>query len=82
MSFNNNSNFNKKANFTEVKFGENKPVLEVELNELQQIQNEARADIIRDTIPSGFTQLGEIDYDFGLYNENQIRLKIFHFLIL
>ena len=75
MSFNNNSNFNKKANFTEVKFGENKPVLEVELNELQQIQNEARADIIRDTIPSGFTQLGEIDYDFGLYNENQIRLK-------
>lgn len=75
MSFNNNSNFNKKANFTEVKFGENKPVLEVELNELQQIQNEARADIIRDTIPSGFTQLGEIDYDYCLYNENQIRLK-------
>lgn len=75
MSFDKHSNFNKQANFTEVKFGENKPVLEVELNELQQIQNEARADIIRDTIPSGFTQLGEIDYDYCLNNENKIKLK-------
>lgn len=75
MSFDKHSNFNKQANFTEVKFGENKPVLEVELNELQQIQNEARADIVRDTIPSGFTKLGEIDYDFCLNNENQIKLK-------
>ena len=75
MSFDKHSNFNKQANFTEVKFGENKPVLEVELNELQQIQNEARADIVRDTIPSGFTKLGEIDYDFCLNNENQIKFK-------
>lgn len=75
MSFNNNSNFNKKANFTEVKFGENKPVLEVELNELQQIQNEARADIIRDTIPSGFTQLGEIDYDYSSAYDSALRFK-------
>ena len=75
MSFEKHSNFNKQANFTEVKFGENKPVLEVELNELQQIQNEARADIIRDSIPSGFTQLGEIDYDYCLNNENKIKLK-------
>lgn len=75
MSFDKHSNFNKQANFTEVKFGENKPVLEVELNELQQIQNEARADIIRDTIPSGFTKLGEIDYDYCLNNENKIKLK-------
>lgn len=75
MSFDKHSNFNKQANFTEVKFGENKPVLEVELNELQQIQNEARADIVRDSIPSGFTQLGEIDYDYCLNNENKIKLK-------
>lgn len=75
MSFDKHSNFNKQANFTEVKFGENKPVLEVELNELQQIQNEARADIIRDSIPSGFTQLGDIDYEYCLNNENQIKLK-------
>lgn len=75
MSFDKHSNFNKQANFTEVKFGENKPVLEVELNELQQIQNEARANIVRDSIPSGFTQLGEIDYDYCLNNENKIKLK-------
>ena len=74
MSFDKHSNFNKQANFTEVKFGENKPVLEVELNEMQQIQNEARADIIRDTMPSGFVTLGEIDYDYCANNNNQIKV--------
>ena len=75
MSFDKHSNFNKQANFTEVKFGENKPVLEVELNEMQQIQNEARADIVRDSIPSGFITLGGIDYDYCKNNSNQIKLK-------
>lgn len=75
MSFDKHSNFNKLANFSEVKFGENMPVLEVELNEMQQIQNEARADIIRDTMPSGFVTLGEIDYDYCKNNSNQIKLK-------
>lgn len=75
MSFEKHSNFNKLANFSEVKFGENKPVLEVELNEMQQIQNEARADIIRDTMPSGFVTLGDIDYDYCANNDNQIKLK-------
>lgn len=75
MSFDRNSNFNKDANFQSVKFGENKPVLEVELNELQEIQNEARADIIRDSIPSGFVQLGELDYDYMLNNENCVKMK-------
>ena len=76
MSFEKHSNFNKLANFSEVKFGENMPVLEVELNEMQQIQNEARADIIRDTMPSGFVTLGDIDYDYCANNDNQIKLKI------
>lgn len=75
MNFDKHSNFNPKANFSEVKFGENMPVLEVELNELQQIQNEARADIIRDSIPSGFVTLGEIDYEYCKSNNNQIKLK-------
>ena len=75
MSFEKHSNFNNMANFSEVKFGENKPVLEVELNEMQQIQNEARADIIRDTMPSGFVTLGDIDYDYCAINNNQIKLK-------
>lgn len=75
MSFDKHSNFNKLANFSEVKFGENMPVLEVELNEMQQIQNEARADIIRDTMPSGFVTLGEIDYDHCASKDNQLKLK-------
>lgn len=75
MSFTKHSNFNPKANFSEVKFGENMPVLEVELNEMQQIQNEARADVVRDSIPSGFVTLGEIDYDYCKSNDNQIKLK-------
>lgn len=74
MSFDIHSNFDKRANFTEVKFGEGKPVLEVELNELQNIQNEARADLIRDSIPSGFTSLGELDFTYSATNENVIRL--------
>lgn len=74
MSFDRNSNFNREANFTGVKFGENKPVLETELNELQEIQNEAREELIRNSIPSGFTQLGSIDYDYMLQNENCIKL--------
>lgn len=74
-SFDRNSNFNAEANFTGVKFGEAKPVLETELNELQEIQNEARAEIIRDSIPSGFVQLGELDYDYMLNNENCVKLK-------
>ena len=75
MSFDKNSNFNREANFTGVKFGENKPVLEVELNELQEIQNEARADIVRDSIPSGFVQLGDLDFEYMKNNENQVKLK-------
>lgn len=30
---------------------------------------------IRDSIPSGFVELGELDYDFMLNNENKVKLK-------
>ena len=45
--FTKRSNFNPKANFTSVLFGANSPLLEVELNELQQIAEEKRMEIIR-----------------------------------
>lgn len=73
--FNKGSTFNKDANFQGVKFGADAPLLETELNELQDIQTEARADIIRDTIPSGFVQLGELDFDYMLNNENCVKMK-------
>lgn len=73
--FNKGSTFNKDANFQGVKFGADAPLLETELNELQDIQTEARAEIIRDSIPSGFVKLGELDYDYMLNNENCVKLK-------
>ena len=73
--FSKGSTFNKDANFQGVKFGADAPLLETELNELQDIQTEARADIIRDSIPSGFVQLGELDFDYMLNNENCVKLK-------
>ena len=73
--FNKKGTFNQDANFQGVKFGADAPLLETELNELQDIQTEARADIIRDSIPSGFTQLGDIDYSYMLNNENCVKIK-------
>ena len=60
--FSHHSNFNDKAGVAGVKFGADAPVLEVELNELQQIQDLAREDLIRSMIPSGFTKVPEIDF--------------------
>ena len=73
--FSKGSTFNKNANFQGVIFGADAPLLETELNELQDIQTEARADIIRDSIPSGFIQLGELDYDYMSSFENTIKMK-------
>lgn len=73
--FSKGSTFNQDANFQGVKFGADAPLLETELNELQDIQTEARADIVRDSIPSGFVQLGELDFDYMLNYENCVKLK-------
>ncbi len=42
--------FNRDKAFTQVNFGANAPLLEVELNELQKIQTEARADVVRQIV--------------------------------
>ena len=56
------SNFNEQSGISRVKFGADAPVLEVELNELQQIQDKAREDLIRSMIPSGFTKLPKLNF--------------------
>ena len=66
------SKFDASKNYTEVKFGADAPLLEVELNELQQIQNNARAELVRQSIHSGFTSLATIGY---LTTANQIKLN-------
>ena len=36
---------------------------------------EAQASIVRNSIPSGFVTLGELDYDYMINNENVVKLK-------
>jgi hypothetical protein len=57
------TNFDPKKNYTEVKFGADAPLLETELNLLQEIQNDARAEIVR-----GMVHSGVLDYKPGIYN--------------
>lgn len=69
------SGYNKDTNFTQVRFGSDAPLLEVELNELQQIQNEARADLVRHEIPSGFLSMASLDFDYMKTHPNTIKTK-------
>ncbi|MFW6007772.1 MAG: hypothetical protein ACOCP8_00795 [archaeon] len=52
-NFENNSSFNRENNFTSVRFGHDKPLIEVELNEMQQIQEEKNLSLSRTLLPTG-----------------------------
>ena len=85
------SNYDERTSFVAVQYGHDKPLLEVELNEMQQIQVDAKADVIRKSLPSGFTQL--VDSDFkgenvifaptsnGLVQKNKIAIAPFQCII-
>lgn len=45
------------------------------LNSIVSEAAEIEAQRVRDSIPSGFVELGGLDYDFMLNNENQVKLK-------
>lgn len=68
--FEKDTNFNSEASFSRIKYGIDKPILEVELNEMQKIQEEQRLSITRQTVPTGF--LEKVKRDFSrteiLYN--------------
>ena len=57
QKFRYSSAYTPKAGIQTVKFGYDEPLLEVELNELQRIQNEQRASLARNLFPSGFIEL-------------------------
>ena len=57
QKFRYSSAYSPKAGIRTVKFGYDEPLLEVELNELQEIQNEHRASLARRLFPSGFIEL-------------------------
>ena len=60
--FTRHSNFDKNANFGSVKFGADAPLLETELNELQDIQNYKRREFLRKMFDNCILELGNISY--------------------
>lgn len=60
--FTRHSNFDKDANFGSVKFGADAPLLETELNELQDIQNYKRRELLRKMFDNCILELGNISY--------------------
>ena len=45
------------------------------MNTMIGLAADNEAETVRETIPSGFTTLGELDYDYMLNNENVVKLK-------
>lgn len=77
-SFNKDTILNNDSGFTRIKFGIDKPILEVELNELQKIQENARTSMIRKSVPTGF--LERIKKEFNgegiIYNPTITKIDI------
>lgn len=73
-----NSIFNTDSSFTGIKFGYDRPVLEVELNEMQDIQNHSRKLLTNKICKSGIIEL--VDRDFVgqdiVFNPNKELNKI------
>lgn len=60
------SRFNPLKNFTTVRFGANAKLLEVEVNEMQDIQNHMRRELIRSIYPNGIFTGTNITYSAGV----------------
>ena len=58
-----NSAFDSKASVNRLTFSSDKPLLEVELNEMQDIQNANLKSLARMLVPSGFIELKTKDFN-------------------
>lgn len=56
------SNYDKRSSYQRVQFGHDNPILETELNEIQELQENARIDLIRKHIYSGFTEIVQKEF--------------------
>ena len=72
------SNYDEQSSYQSIVFSNDKPLLETSLNELQQLQDNARFDIIRKTIYSGITELVNKDFngDAIVYNPTSNGLRM------
>ena len=70
------SKFNKDANFKSVKFGADAPLLETELNELQDIQHELTTNIARELLPNGVDNTSKIIFSNGNITINNCKFLV------
>lgn len=66
MSFNKYTNYNEHSGVSSVVFGSDTPVLEVELNEMQEIQKTTLRNFIKNVIGNGITDKSKIAYKDGV----------------
>ena len=62
-NFDRYSNYNAEAGISSVVFGANAPVLEVELNEMQEIQKNLLSSTIKNLLGDGISDLSAVSYD-------------------
>lgn len=72
IDFEHDNSYDIKNGFTRVKYGNNRKILETELNEMQKIQEETRSSLVRQIVPSGFVYLkrSEINGNNIIFNPN------------
>jgi len=74
--FEKRSNYNKDAGVVQVKIGFEKPVLEVELNEMQEIQRQRVKDVIQAVVPNGVLHGGTYTYSNGIFKIQEVTVII------
>ena len=70
--FEKRSNYNKDAGVVQVKIGFEKPVLEVELNEMQEIQRQRVKDVVQAVVPNGVLHGGTYTYSNGIFKIQEV----------
>lgn len=70
--FEKRSNYNKDAGVVQVKIGFEKPVLEVELNEMQEIQRQRVKDVIQAVVPNSVLHGGTYTYSSGIFKIQEV----------
>lgn len=74
--FEKRSNYNKDAGVVQVKIGFEKPVLEVELNEMQEIQRQRVKDVIQAVVPNSVLHGGTYTYSNGIFKIQEVTVII------
>lgn len=60
------SNYNKEANFSLIRFGADAPLLETELNEMQEIQRQKIKEVVKRALPNSILE-GDLTYANGTF---------------